>query len=206
VTRAWLCLLLCGCEGVLPAPDWEQMIRQRKLLPYAASSWFPDGRAMQPPPAGTVPRDRLLGQPALTGSAAPALTGSAANEQHIEKIPIAVDRALLDSGRFGYETYCAACHGLVGDGEFEVSANMELRKPPSLTSDEARTWPAGRVFTIATRGYGLMPAYERELSARERWAVVAYLRALQTSQRTRLAELPAEERAAAERALAKETP
>jgi mono/diheme cytochrome c family protein len=190
-------LLLTGCEGLFPAPDWEQMIRQRKALPYAASQWFPDGRAMQPPPEHTVPRDRLVDQPALTEGRV--------NGQYINRIPIVIDRALLDSGHRAFDIYCAACHGLAGDGDSDVAPNMDLRKPPSLVSEQARALPPGRVFQVETLGYGLMPSWERELSVRERWAVVAYLRALQLSQSARLDELPPDVRAAAERALAKDS-
>ncbi len=194
-----LATALCsvGCEGIFPAPDWEQMIRQRKALPFAASQWFPDGRAMQPPPENTVPRDRVVGDPALTEGFA--------NGQYITKIPVAIDRALVESGHDAFDIYCATCHGLMGDGDSDVASNMDLRKPPSLISDQVRAFPPGRVFQVATKGYGLMPSYEHELSVRERWAVVAYLRALQLSQSARLDELRPDVRAAAERALAEES-
>jgi len=185
---------LTGCEGIFPAPDWEQMIRQRKFTPYAACDFFPDGRAMQPPPADTVPRERVLGDPALTDGVA--------DNRYLTRIPLAVDHALIASGERAFDTYCAACHGLDGSGESEVAKNMELRKPPSLISPEVRAYPPGRVFQIASRGYGLMPAYDRLLPVRERWAVVAYLGALALSQGARLDELPPDVRARAERALA----
>jgi mono/diheme cytochrome c family protein len=193
-----LALVLAGCEGVLPAPDWQQMIRQHKFLPFSACDFLPDGRAMQPPPEGTAPRDRLVGRSALTAGVE--------RGAYATRIPIPVDRALLETGHASFETFCAACHGALGDGESEVAKNMDLRQPPSLLSAKVRAWPPGRVFQIATSGYGLMPSYENELSLRERWAVVAYLGALQLSQSARLADLPEDLRARAEAALARESP
>ncbi len=93
--------------------------------------------------------------------------------------------------------YCAACHGLAGDGDSPVARNMALRKPPSLHEPRIRALPAGRLYAVVRDGYGLMPSYAEELSVGERWAVVAYVRALQLSQGARLAELPPELRSEA---------
>lgn len=183
-----------GCEGVFPSFDLQQMNSQYKVQPYEATELFPDGRGMQPPPLGTVPHDRVLHDPALTSGRA--------GGGYVDRIPVPVTRELLATGRFGYETYCAACHGLDGSGRSAVARNMELRKPPPLVADPVRGFPVGRLFEVASDGYGLMPSYAIELSARERWAVVAWLRALQLSQAVSLDELPSALRSDAERALA----
>jgi mono/diheme cytochrome c family protein len=186
--------LACGCEDVVPEVDLQQMNSQYKVQPYEASALFADGRGMQSPPLGTVPRDRVLGNPAFTDG---VVDGA-----YVDAVPVPLTRELMSTGRFGFETYCAACHGLDGSGRSAVAQNMELRKPPPLVAEPVRSFPVGRIFQVATQGYGLMPSYALELSARERWAVVAYVRALQLSQSVALDALPPDLRGEAERALA----
>jgi mono/diheme cytochrome c family protein len=194
VAVAVVVLAAAGCEGVLPEFDWQQMIDQHKGKPFGASSLFPDGRVMQPPPAYTVSRDRWLGRPDLTEGVV--------DGRYVERSPVPLTASLLVTGRFAFETYCAACHGMDGSGQSVVAVHMEQRKPPSLVDGRVRDFPDGRIFQVATRGYGLMPTYELELSVRERWAVVAYLRALQLSRAVPLDALPPQMRAAAERGIA----
>jgi hypothetical protein len=188
-----LLFALAGCEGVLPGVDLQQMNQQHKFGPYQACAFFPDGRAMQVPPEGSVPRDAIL---------APALARGIVDGAYVAEVPLPLSRALLDSGRFGFDTYCAACHGLDGSGQSEVARNMDLRRPPPLSSGPVRDFPAGRIFQVATEGYGLMPSFAIELGLKERWAVVAYLQALQLSQAIALDRLPPDLAAAARAALA----
>src|SRR5262249_30810998 len=108
----------------------------------------------------------------------------------VDTIPIAVDAELLAAGRTQFEVTCAACHGLLGDGASIVAAQMALRPPPSLHSDKVRALPAGRIFQIASEGYGFMPGYRSQIPDRVRWAIVAYVRALQESQNARLSSAP----------------
>ena len=182
-----------ACEGVLPEPDFERMLDQRSYRPYEAAPLFADGRAMRPPPVGTVSRDRIIGEPALTDGVE--------DGRYVARVPIAVDRALLERGRDRFDTFCAAGHGLRGDGISPVAQRMELRKPPSLLAPPVTTFPPGRVYQVVTNGYGLMPAYEKDLSLRDRWATVAYLSALQLSQAIALDALPAQAQARAREAL-----
>jgi mono/diheme cytochrome c family protein len=191
---ALLALAASGCEGVLPAPDLERMIAQRSYRPFERASQFADGRAMRPPPAGTVRHDAVLGQRALTDGTGSDGTDAAA-------IPLPVDGRLLARGRTRFEIFCATCHGLTGDGVAAVARNMQLRKPPSLIIPPATTFPPGRVFRVVSGGYGLMPSYAAVLDVRDRWATVAYLRALQLSQGVPLDALPARVRAEATEAL-----
>jgi mono/diheme cytochrome c family protein len=166
-----LMLFLAGCEGILPEPDLERMKDQPNLRPYQRSEFFADERAMRAPPAYTVP--------ARKDDPAPSL-----------------DRALIERGRARFDIYCAACHGRRGDGQSEVSRNMELRKPPSLIIDPVRGFPDERILRVIREGYGLMPSYAAELSPEERFAVVSYLRALQLSQSIEIEKLPVEMREA----------
>jgi len=191
---ACLGVLAAGCEGVLPEPDFERMQQQRGYRPFGRSVQFEDGRVMRPPPLGTIPRGEVLGQPALT-------RGVQASGAYTPEIPIPVTRAVLQRGRDRFDIYCSACHGVRGDGDSMVATNMTLRRPPSLIDEPVPSFPPGRVFQVVSVGYGLMPAYDVHLSVSDRWAVVAYLRALQRSQRVRLSELSPDQRARALHAL-----
>ena len=93
--------------------------------------------------------------------------------------PPPLDRALLENGRQHYFVACAPCHGVTGDANTYVAARMTLRKPPSLVGAEMRRESRADMFRTVTDGYGLMPPLANQLSTRERWAVVAYVQALQ---------------------------
>lgn len=186
-------LVPAACQGVLPEPDFERMLTQRNYRPYEEAPYFADNRAMRPPPEGTIDRQRIIGRPELTEGVV--------RGRYVTASPVPVDRALLERGRDRFDVFCAACHGVRGDGTSEVARHMELRKPPSLLADPARSFPPGRVFQVITLGYGLMPSYAAMLPVADRWATVAYVGALQLSQASRLADLPADVRATAERAL-----
>lgn len=188
-----VCVAAGACQGVLPEPDFERMIDQRNYRPYTEAPRFADDRAMRPPPEGTIDRRRVLGRPDLTDG---VVAG-----RYLTESPIPVDAALLARGRDRFDVFCAACHGLRGDGISEVARHMEMRKPPSLLVEPVRSFPPGRVFQVISLGYGLMPSYAADLPVDDRWATVAYLRALQLSQAAPLAALPADVRATAERNL-----
>lgn len=148
-----------------PEPTLARMITQRRADPYAASRAFPDGKVMQRPPAGTVAVDD-------------------------DDAPPVLSRALLAEGRTGFEAVCATCHGIRGDGDSVVATKMQSRPPPSLHEARIRALPGSAIYRVVTEGYGLMPALAETLDVRQRWAVVAYLRALHLSQSARVTELP----------------
>jgi mono/diheme cytochrome c family protein len=139
------------------------MLVQKKYLPYDSSRFFPDGRTMRVPPAGTVPRERVV-----ENTAASATT-----------IPYAVTPELIAAGKVRFDIYCAVCHGEHADGQSVVARNMVDCPPPSLLTDRVRAYPPGAIYTIVTNGFGRMPSYAPELPESDRWAVIAYLRALQ---------------------------
>jgi mono/diheme cytochrome c family protein len=172
---------------------FERMIDQRKFQPYQATSLFTDGRVMRVPPPDTVPRDRKLGDPLRNEGAV--------GGKYAERLPMPRTRALMERGRTRFEAFCAPCHGMLGDGESMVAPNMTLRRPPPLVSDAAKTLPPGRIFQVITTGYGLMRSYAYELDGDDRWAVVAYLQALQLSRAVPLYALPPAIRARAEKEL-----
>jgi mono/diheme cytochrome c family protein len=186
-----LALVAAGCDA--PAPDWDRMLAPAHARAFQATDLFPDGRVMRAPPAGTVPVSARIGD-------APALTGRE-GARFVTRIPTPLSAATLARGRDRFDIFCAACHGLRGDGDSPVARNMELRRPPSLVDGEVRAFPPGRVFQVVTQGYGLMPSYAAELAPDDRWAVVAYVRALQLARRTRLDALPPALRDEARKAL-----
>ena len=179
--------LLCGCMS-----DLDPMQRQSKYKPYADSELFADGRAMRLPPEGTVAREAIVDDPALT-------SGENPDGGMLEKAPLAVDALLLARGRDRYDIYCAPCHGIGGDGHGIVSDKMAQRLPPTLVDDRLRAFPVGRIYRAISDGYGLMPSYHYELTPKDRWAVVEYVRALQRSQSARVETAPADVRARLEK-------
>jgi mono/diheme cytochrome c family protein len=96
---------------------------------------------------------------------------------------------LLARGRKKFDIHCAVCHGVLGDGESQIALNMSLRKPPSLHAN-ARAAGDGWIYQVITNGFGLMGSYATELTVEDRWAVVAYVRALQLSQAASMDQVP----------------
>jgi mono/diheme cytochrome c family protein len=186
---AALAALASACEGLLPEPDLERMINQDKAQPYEAQPLFADDQAMRMPPLGTVAH-ATRAERQWQAAHRDVETGIGADGHEVAAVPEPLTAALLQRGRDRFEIVCATCHGPRGDGLSEVARHMEQRKPPNLLDAEVRGFSAGRIFRIITRGYGLMPSYERELRAGDRWAVVAYLRALQLRQAVSLDALP----------------
>lgn len=131
--------------------DWKRMRTQPKYLPYGSSAFFSDGKAMRSPPAGTIPREAIL-QPL-----------------------VAVDSATLLRGANRFVIFCAVCHGARGDSGSVVGDNMQPKKPPSLLDPAIRALTPEQLYKVITDGFGYMPSYSSELTAADRWAVVAYV-------------------------------
>jgi mono/diheme cytochrome c family protein len=167
-------LALCAC------PRLDPMQRQQKQKAYQTSRYWPDGLAMRSPPAGTVEHRAPLPMEVATGLGP--------DGKPVRLVPIPVDAKLLARGRSRFDVTCAACHGVLGDGESQVALNMSLRRPPSLHA--YRDVADGYVFRVISVGFGLMPSYATSLPVEDRWAVVAYVRALQLSQFATLDEVP----------------
>ena len=186
-------LFLPGCD-LFPPIDFQRMIEQNRFTVWQSCPFFPDGRELQSPPDGTVPRDAPTGPAGLRAG----VEGGA----YLQEIPLPLTHDLLGAGRASFETYCAPCHGLRGDGASVVAETMDLRRPPALAGKAARRLPVGRVYQVIGEGYGLMRSYAEDLTTpEERWAVVAYVLALQTSHGVPLDALPPEVRREAERQL-----
>jgi mono/diheme cytochrome c family protein len=181
--------LAAGCDEDTLNP---MAARQPKISPYGGSDFYSDGMGMRQLPPGTVPRERITGDSGLT-------TGKVGTN-FVTTFPVKVDEALLHLGQRRYNITCGTCHGPLGDGESIVAKQMALKPPPSLMNFADR--PVGYIFEVATFGHGLMASYAAELPIKERWAVVAYVRALQRSRTATLEQAPVAERTRLE----KETP
>jgi len=185
---------------VLPACSWklERMMEQPRCERDEPTALFEDGRCNRLPPEGTVPWRggprppdvRIAGQPERASA---DLTGLA-NEPFAPPPPT---RALVERGRTRFETFCAACHGLTGDGRSQVAENMAERPPPALVEPPVTGRSDRYLFEVITAGFGVMPSYASELPVADRWAVVSYLRVLALRRDVGLDELPPAVRAEA---------
>ncbi|MDO8643583.1 MAG: cytochrome c, partial [bacterium] len=130
---------------------------------------FKTQEKMLVPPAGTLPRGGQWypypGQPEMAGARL--------------KNPLPRTLEVLQAGQVSFETYCVVCHGVKGDGNGLIVPKFP--KPPSLFSEKVRHWPDGRIFHAMTEGQNLMPSYAVQISEKDRWAIVHYVRALQKS-------------------------
>ncbi len=174
------------------------MFDQAKYEPYEQSPLFADEAAMRPFPEGTVARGRL-------GEDAAYETGTLPDGALAPSIPerLTVDRAFVRRGQQRYGIFCAPCHGAGGDGDGMIVQRGYVR-PPSYHLARLRQAPDGHFFDVMTRGFGRMPSYASQVPVEDRWAIVAYVRALQLSQNARLAALPGEAGEVARRALAED--
>jgi mono/diheme cytochrome c family protein len=177
-------LLLCGCESTREDPLMRMGV-QPKYLAYQASPFWADGRSSRTPPAGTVSRSE---RDALRWMHWKSEDGAF---QDTFPTGLQVDEAFVRRGQRRFEVVCATCHGVKADGKSIVGENMALHPAPSLVALTQR--PLGYIFEVTTNGHGLMPSFAAAVPVEERWAVAAYVRALQLS-RVPLAALSPEER------------
>jgi hypothetical protein len=176
-------ILLLACAA-LPACR-QDMHDQAKLEPLEGSEFFADGRASRPLVPGVVPRGGLrLDQHYFTGR-----TG----EVPADSFPHPVTREMLLRGRERYDIFCAPCHDRVGNG-LGMVVRRGFRRPPSLHIDRLREAPPGYFVDVITRGFGAMADYSAQVPPADRWAITAYIRALQLSQNARIADVPPEAR------------
>ncbi|MBV9327297.1 MAG: cytochrome c [Chloroflexi bacterium] len=174
-----LTLLLAGCT--------QKMAVQPYNRPYTASDFFSDGSSARPIPADTVARGHTQDDTLL-------FTGKDANGQDSTQFPFPVTRDVLDRGRDRYEIYCVPCHGYTGDGDGLV-VQRGFNPPPSYHSDRLRQAPVGHFFDVVSNGFGAMPSYAAQIPVQDRWAIIAYIRALQLSQNATLDDVPPDQQA-----------
>lgn len=169
---------LAGCR--------QEMYNQPKYKDLRRSDFFSDERQVRPPPDGTVARGFLRADSRLySGKVGDAL---------VTEFPVPVSAELLARGQQRYNIYCSPCHDRTGGGSGMV-VRRGYRAPSSFHIDRLRDAPVGHFFDVITNGFGAMPDHAAQIEVSDRWAIVAYARALQLSQNARLSEVPAAERA-----------
>jgi mono/diheme cytochrome c family protein len=179
-------VLLAALSLVALGACRQKMANQPRYDPLESSDFFADGMAARPRIEGTVARGDLVTDPFLA-------TGKV-NGQLADGYPYAVTLDVINRGHERYDIYCSECHGRVGDGNGMIPARG-YRRPPSFHTDALRKQTTGHIFDVMTNGFGSMPPYGTMIPARDRWAIVAYIRALQLSQNAAVADVPAADRA-----------
>lgn len=179
-------VLALGLGVLLVTACRQDMHDQPRYKPLGRSDFFEDGRAARPLVPGTVARGQLKDDEHLyTGKVAGVL---------VDALPFPLTGDVLTRGRERHAIYCAPCHGEVGRGDGMV-VRRGYRRPSSFHEDRLRSQPAGYFFDVISQGFGAMPDYAAQIAVRDRWAIVAYIRALQLSQNARIEDVPPEKRA-----------
>lgn len=206
VARDWRIRTFAFC--VLPFAFFLSACRsdmqdQPKMKPYRSTTFYSDGLSSRPPVEGTVARGFLKSDTefftgkkagraaaatagsqttaANAGGTTSALTGAAAYPDDVETFPLTITKEIVTRGKERYEIFCSACHGLSGNGDGMI-VRRGFRRAASFNDDRLRQAPVGHFFDAITNGWGAMPAYAVQIPAEDRWAIVAYIRALQLSQ------------------------
>ena len=173
-----VCAVAClifggGCEYLK-----QDMANQPKNRPLSPSPFFEDGRSERPLVENTVAHGALANDELFVPKDSNAF-------------PLPVDLALLERGEERYKIFCSPCHGLQGDGNGMV-AMRGMKRPPPYHQDRLRQAPNGYFYDNITNGFGQMLGYSAQIPPRDRWAIIAYIRALQLSRNAKVADLPAE--------------
>lgn len=173
----------------------QDMHDQPKYEAYEANEFFSDSLSSRPIVEGTVARGYLNEDPGLyRGVNASTSTDANAPKSFIANFPFAIDAHMLDRGQQRFNIYCAPCHARTGNGDGMV-VRRGYKKPPTFHQERLRTMPVGYFFDVITNGFATMPSYADQIPVHDRWAIVAYLRALQLSQNGNVAEVPGNRRA-----------
>lgn len=196
----FLLFMLAGCERSM-----HDMYTQPRYRPMEPDPLFTDGTSARTPPPGTV--IARSGPLAVTSSAragetpepdtapvvTPILKEPPSDGQVPHDLPVPVDAALLARGRERFDIYCSPCHGYDGRGDGMI-ARRGFPPPPSYHTPRLRQAPSLHFYAVITHGYGAMYSYAARVPPADRWAIVAYIRALQLSEHAPLAALSEEER------------
>ena len=165
-------LVLAGCR--------QDMHDQPRFKPLAMSDFYTDLRSARPPVEGTVARGQLHEDAYFYTGKVGANPG--------DYMPFAVTEGVLARGRERFNIYCSPCHSRLGDGNGMI-VQRGYRTPPSYHTDRLRKAPLGYFFDVMTNGFGAMPDYASQIPPRDRWCIVAYIRALQLSQNATMADV-----------------
>lgn len=179
--RAGWCVLLAG--GLLGCR--QDMHDQPRYKPLRISDFYADQRSARALPTGTVARGQLRADSYFYSGVINGKPGDA--------MPFPVSKEVLERGHERFDIYCAPCHSRLGDGNGMI-AQRGYRRPPSFHIERLRTAPLGHFFDVITNGFGAMPDYASQIPPEDRWAIIAYVRALQLSQAAPANIVPPQER------------
>ena len=163
----------------------QKMATQPDHKPLAASEFFPANQLARHPVAGTIPSGFIRNNARIEPE------GSF--DKNSNQMPFPVTTEVLERGRERFEINCAACHGQTGDGNGMV-VRRGFYPPPTYHLERLRNAPLGHFYDVITNGYGGMGTYAAQVEPRDRWAIAAYIRALQVSQNASVEDVPAEKR------------
>jgi len=184
----FLMLIMIGCQGTpsenSPIHLNPNMDQQKRYDPQQESGFFADGRTMRKPVEGTVARGDLRLDQAY-------FAGTDANGEKITYIPMDLNIDVLERGRERYDIFCSPCHSRVGDGKGIIMQYEYPIPPPSFHEPRVREFADGYYFDLISNGVRNMPSYKHQINVEDRWAIVAYVRALQRSQNAGKSDVPA---------------
>jgi len=203
-TLAFLVVLLLSVMGYRgmtstrpPIEMFPDMDHQAKYKAQAESAFFADGRADRPIPAGTVPYGRSAAQadPAFLKADDAHYAGKKADGSFVRGFPkdIVISETFVKRGQNRYQIYCAPCHGALGDGN-GITKSYGMVATPTYHDDRLRGMAEGEIFNTITNGKNTMFGYADKLGADDRWAVIAYVRALQRAHHATIDDVPLEQR------------
>ncbi len=172
-----LLVMVCGCR--------KGMVENGRVKPLESSEFFTNGMTARQPVDGTVPRGGL--------EADTAFYQGEINGHLVTGFPMPVTLDLLERGRERFDIYCSACHSRTGSGDGMI-VQRGFPAPPTYHQERLRVVPPGYLFGVITKGYGVMYSYADRVPPSDRWAIAAYIRALQFSQDARWNDVPEPER------------
>lgn len=168
-------LLIAGCDDMSNQPRYE---------PYEPSVFFIDGRSSRPLVPETVPQGAFSEQSFF-------FTGQDEAGEFVDAYPFEITREVLERGRERYDIFCSPCHGYAGYGDGMI-VQRGFSPPPSLHEDRLREAPPGYFFYVISEGFGQMYPYDSRIKPADRWAIAAYIEALQLSQNAVVDDIPQE--------------
>lgn len=179
-------LLPCAFSLLAAAAGCRQdMHNQPKAIPLRESMFFKNGSSARPLVDDTVARGTLQDDTAF-------FTGKT-NGVEVDALPFPLTQDALDRGEQRFNIYCSPCHDITGSGHGMI-VRRGFKQPPSYHIDRLRQAPIGHFYDVMTNGFGAMPDYRAQIVPRDRWAIAAYVRALQLSQHASAADIPPEDR------------
>lgn len=164
----------------------QDMQDQPKYIPLRPSDFFGDGRSERPLIEGTVARGHLDDDTAY-------YTGRGPDGKFVDEFPFPVTKDVVERGQDRFNIYCAPCHDRLGNGNGKI-VRRGYRHPPSYHIDRLRQVPNGYIYDVITTGFGAMPDYAAQIRPPDRWAIVAYVRALQLAANGKIDDVPADRR------------